>query len=74
MPAPRKPRETRVGLSDDELGQVRGPRTPRPGREDDSVVKLHPVYVLKLNLNPVDMGRKPVAEMWLYPDGSRSAP
>lgn len=32
---------------------------------------LGPILVLKLNFRPEDYDRKLVAEMWLYPDGSR---
>jgi hypothetical protein len=32
---------------------------------------LGPVFVLKLKQVPIDLGRKLVAEMWLYPDDSR---
>jgi hypothetical protein len=37
----------------------------------DDLTLLGPIFVLKLNLVPRDLGRKLVAEMWLYPDGSR---
>jgi hypothetical protein len=32
---------------------------------------LGPIFVLKLRFDPVELGRRMVAEMWLYPDGSR---
>ena len=32
---------------------------------------LGPLFVLKLRLNPPELGRRLVAEAWLYPDGSR---
>jgi len=32
---------------------------------------LGPIFVLKLRLDPEELGRRIVAEMWLYPDGSR---
>jgi hypothetical protein len=32
---------------------------------------LGPIFVLKLRLEPPELGRRLVAEMWLYPDGSR---
>jgi hypothetical protein len=32
---------------------------------------LGPINILKLKFDPKAMGRKMVAEMWLYPDGSR---
>ncbi len=37
----------------------------------DDLSILGPIFVLKLNLRPSDLDRKVVAEMWLYPDGSR---
>jgi hypothetical protein len=32
---------------------------------------LGPIFVLKLKFAPKNFDRKMVAEMWLYPDGSR---
>jgi hypothetical protein len=37
----------------------------------DSLVPLGPTFLLKLNFVPKELERKFVAEMWLYPDGSR---
>jgi hypothetical protein len=37
----------------------------------DDLTVLGPVFVLKLKQVPPDLGRKLVAEMWLYPDDSR---
>ena len=37
----------------------------------DDLTVLGPIYVLKLRYKPADLGRKLVAEMWFYPDGSR---
>jgi hypothetical protein len=37
----------------------------------DDLAVLGPIFVLKLKLSPEGFGRKLVAEMWLYPDGSR---
>jgi hypothetical protein len=37
----------------------------------DDLVMLGPLLVLKLKYAPVDFDRKLVAELWLYPDGSR---
>jgi hypothetical protein len=37
----------------------------------DDLSVLGPIFVLKLRLQPVELGRRLVAEMWLYPDGSR---
>jgi hypothetical protein len=39
------------------------------GLDDLSV--LGPIFVLKVKYAPPELGRKVVAEMWLYPDGSR---
>ena len=38
------------------------------GMDDLSV--LGPIFVLKLRFTPEELGRRLVAEMWLYPDGS----
>jgi hypothetical protein len=32
---------------------------------------LGPLFVLKLNMSPPDLGRRLVVELWFYPDGSR---
>ena len=37
----------------------------------DDLSVLGPIFVLKLKLAPTDFDRRLVAEMWLYPDGSR---
>ena len=37
----------------------------------DDLAILGPIFVLKLRLNPPELGRRLVAEAWLYPDGSR---
>jgi hypothetical protein len=37
----------------------------------DDLTVLGPIFVLKLRLDPEELGRRIVAEMWLYPDGSR---
>jgi hypothetical protein len=37
----------------------------------DDLQVLGPILVLKLNFKPKGYGRKLVAELWLYPDGSR---
>ncbi len=37
----------------------------------DDLGALGPIFVLKLPFAPAQLGRKLVAEMWLYPDGSR---
>jgi hypothetical protein len=37
----------------------------------DELTTLGPIFVLKLRFAPKGFGRKMVAEMWLYPDGSR---
>jgi hypothetical protein len=41
------------------------------GLELDDLRVLGPVHVLKLKFSPAGYRRKLVAEMWLYPDGSR---
>jgi hypothetical protein len=41
------------------------------GLELDDLTLLGPIFVLKLNFRPPELGRKLVAEMWLYPDGAR---
>jgi hypothetical protein len=37
----------------------------------DDLTVLGPLFVLKLKFAPADFSRRLVAEMWLYPDGSR---
>jgi hypothetical protein len=37
----------------------------------DDLAVLGPIFVLKLKFSPAELGRKLVAEMWLYPDDSR---
>jgi hypothetical protein len=37
----------------------------------DDLAVLGPIFVLKLRLDPEELGRRLVAEMWIYPDGSR---
>jgi hypothetical protein len=37
----------------------------------DDLTILGPLFVLKLRLTPKELERRLVAEMWLYPDGSR---
>ncbi len=32
---------------------------------------LGPIFVLKQNFEPAELGRRMVAELWFYPDGSR---
>ena len=41
------------------------------GMELDDLTVLGPIFVLKLKFTPEALGRGLVAEMWLYPDGSR---
>jgi hypothetical protein len=41
------------------------------GVELDDLTLLGPIFVLKSSFVPQELGRKLVAEMWLYPDGSR---
>ena len=47
------------------------PRTRRRGSALDDLSILGPIFVLKLRFTPEELGRRLVAEMWLYPDGSR---
>ena len=42
-----------------------------PGIELDDLSMLGPIFVLKLRFTPEELGRRIVAEMWIYPDGSR---
>ena len=37
----------------------------------DDLAILGPIFVLKLRFAPKELGRRLVAEVWLYPDGSR---
>ena len=37
----------------------------------DDLSVLGPIFVLKLRFTPKELSRRVVAEMWLYPDGSR---
>jgi len=37
----------------------------------EDLVMLGPVSLLKLKFTPEELGRKMVAELWIYPDGSR---
>jgi len=41
------------------------------GLELDDLAVLGPIFVLKVKWQPRDHARKVVAEMWLYPDGTR---
>jgi hypothetical protein len=41
------------------------------GIELDDLSRLGPIFVLKLRFVPPELGRRMVAEMWIYPDGSR---
>ena len=41
------------------------------GVDVDSLAVLGPITVLKLKFEPRDYGRRLVAELWSYPDGSR---
>ena len=41
------------------------------GLELGDLTMLGPLFVLKLKFVPEEFGRRMVAEMWLYPDGSR---
>jgi hypothetical protein len=37
----------------------------------ESLAVLGPIFVLKTTFSPAELGRRHVAELWLYPDGSR---
>ena len=37
----------------------------------DDLDILGPINILKLKFTPADVGRRLVAELWIYPDGSR---
>ena len=37
----------------------------------DDLTLLGPIFVLKLKFSPKELGRRMVAELWLYPDSSR---
>ena len=37
----------------------------------DELAVLGPIFVLKQNFEPRELGRRLVAELWLYPDSSR---
>jgi hypothetical protein len=41
------------------------------GIQLDDLIVLGPIFVLKLKFEPEILGRRLVAELWLYPDGSR---
>jgi hypothetical protein len=41
------------------------------GLELDRLAVLGPLFVLKVNLTPRELGRRVVGEMWLYPNGAR---
>jgi hypothetical protein len=41
------------------------------GLEMDDLAVLGPINVLKLKFTPADLARRLVAELWVYPDGSR---
>ncbi len=41
------------------------------GLDLDELAVLGPIFVLKAKLQPKELGRRLVGEMWFYPDGSR---
>ncbi|TDE92646.1 adenylate cyclase [Occultella glacieicola] len=41
------------------------------GLAPDALTRLGPINVLKLKFTPEGLGRRLVAELWLYPDGTR---
>jgi len=77
---------TMKGTPTDVLGSIRGDRPLRKlfskeqrafyrdhveNIELDDLTILGPIFVLKLRFTPEKLKRRLVAEMWLYPDGSR---
>src|SRR5262249_39821119 len=44
---------------------------PPEGVPMDDLAILRPVFVLKPRMMPVELGRRLVTELWLYPDDSR---
>src|SRR5688500_18314019 len=47
-------------------------RAHAPGDTDlDGLSMLGPITVFKLKMSPAEYGRRLVAELWFYPDGSR---
>ncbi|MGH8952164.1 MAG: adenylate cyclase [Acidimicrobiia bacterium] len=42
-----------------------------PDSKLNSLATLGPINILKLKFRPVDLARKMVAELWMYPNGSR---
>jgi hypothetical protein len=42
-----------------------------PGVELDDLAIIGPIFVLRLRFRPAELGRRLVAELWLYPDDSR---
>jgi hypothetical protein len=53
-----------------EQRELYGAHAPEGVQLDDLAV-LGPINVLKLRFEPPDYGRRLVAELWNYPDGSR---
>lgn len=45
--------------------------TSAPGYDLDALSVLGPITILKLKFTPKDFGRRMVAELWFYPDGSQ---
>jgi hypothetical protein len=45
--------------------------TSAPGYDLDALSILGPITILKLKFTPKDFGRRMVAELWFYPDGSQ---
>jgi hypothetical protein len=41
------------------------------GIELDGLAVLGPIFMLKVNMTPAELGRRLVGEMWLYPNGTR---
>jgi hypothetical protein len=78
-----KGRANAVAINDVALGKTRarklfskeqraffGSHAPE-GLDIDSLAVLGPIFALKQTLQPKKLGRRVVAELWIYPDGSR---
>ena len=64
------PREAAAEALPEGAAGVLHRQRPR-GLELDELSVLGPIFVLKLKWSPREFGRPLVAELWLYPDGSR---
>ena len=65
-------RETGRSASCSRRSSARSTPSMRPRASGSTTCRSSgPIFVLKLKFAPEEFGRKLVAEMWLYPDGSR---